>query len=61
MKLIKRAATWFALLLPTLLIVLGAAAVSWGVAMIYVPAGVICAGILAVTGGVLMIRGGEDV
>lgn len=48
-------------MLPTLLLVLGAVAVSCGVAMIYPPAGVITAGALAIVGGVLLIRGeGEE-
>ena len=41
-------------LLPTGMLVLGAVAVSCGIAMIYVPAGVISAGALAVIGGVLL-------
>lgn len=47
-------------MLPTMLLVLGAVAVSCGVAMIYLPAGVITAGVLAVIGGVLLIRGGGE-
>lgn len=47
-------------MLPTLLLVLGAAAVSCGIAMIYPPAGVIAAGTLAIVGGVLLIRGGGE-
>lgn len=47
-------------MLPTMLLVLGAAAVSGGVAMIYLPAGVIAAGCLAIICGVLLIRGGGD-
>lgn len=47
-------------MLPTMLLVLGAAAVSGGVAMIYLPAGVISVGALAIVSGVLMIRGGDD-
>ena len=46
--------------LPTLLLVLGAVAVSCGIAMIYLPAGVIAAGTLAIVGGVLLIRGEGD-
>lgn len=45
-------------MIPTILLVLGAIAVSCGVAMIYLPAGVIAAGVLAIIGGVLLIRGG---
>ncbi len=59
MKFLKRVARRLAALVPTLLLLLGAAAVSYGVAMIYVPAGVICGGALAITGGVLMVRGGD--
>lgn len=47
-------------MLPTILLVLGAAAVSCGVAMIYLPAGVIAAGTLAIIGGVLLIQGGGE-
>ena len=47
-------------MLPTILLVLGAVAVSCGVAMIYLPAGVISAGVLAIIGGVLLIRGGGE-
>lgn len=47
-------------MLPTGLLVLGAAAVSCGIGMIYLPAGVIAAGALAIVGGVLLIRGGGD-
>lgn len=43
--------------LPTVLLVAGAAAVSAGVAMIWPPAGIITAGILAMVGGVLLILG----
>ena len=60
MNVVKRVAHGLLSLIPTLLIVLGAAAVSYGVAMIYLPAGIICAGILAATGGVLMVRGGDS-
>lgn len=44
-------------MLPTMLLVSGAVGVSCGVAMIYLPAGVIAAGVLAIIGGVLLIRG----
>ena len=47
-------------MLPTLLLVLGAVAVSCGVAMIYLPAGVIAAGAIDIVGGVLLIRGGGE-
>ena len=43
--------------LSTVLIVLGAVAVSMGVGMICRPAGVITAGVLAVAVGVLMMMG----
>ena len=55
-KLLKCLST----MLPTILLVLGATAVSCGVAMIYLPAGVIAAGTLAIVGGVLLIRGGGE-
>ncbi len=47
-------------MLPTGLLVLGAVAVSCGIGLIYFPAGVIAAGALAIIGGVLLIRGGDD-
>lgn len=47
-------------MLPTSLLVLGAVAVSCGIGMIYLPAGIIAAGALSIIGGVLLIRGGGD-
>ena len=47
-------------LLPTGLVVLGAAAVSGGIAMIYLPVGITAAGLLAIAGGLLMILGGDE-
>lgn len=47
-------------LLPTGLLVLGAVAVSGGIGLIYRPAGIISAGLLAMIAGVLLIRGGGD-
>ncbi len=47
-------------MLPTILLVFGAVAVSGGVAMIYLPAGVISVGVLAIICGVLLIRGGGE-
>lgn len=43
---------------PTVLTVIGAAAVSFGVWMIYPPAGLITAGLLAITFSVILILGG---
>lgn len=43
--------------LPTGLLVLGAAAVSAGIGMIWLPMGVIVAGGMAIAGGVLMMMG----
>lgn len=43
--------------LPTGLLVLGAAAVSAGIGMIWLPVGVIAAGGMAIAGGVLMMMG----
>lgn len=45
---------------PTVLVVLGAAAMAVGVGMIYLPAGVIAGGTLAALAGVVLIRGGGD-
>lgn len=47
-------------MLPTSLLVLGAVAVSCGVGMIYLPAGIIVAGVLAILSGVMLIRGGGE-
>lgn len=47
-------------MLPTGLLVLGAVAVSCGIGLIFLPAGVIAAGVLMIIGGVLLIRGGGD-
>ena len=47
-------------LFPTGLLVLGAAAISWGIGRIYPPAGLIAAGALSVLGGLLLIRGGGE-
>ena len=47
-------------LLPTGLLVLGAVAVSGGIGLIYVPAGIIASGVLMITLGVLLILGGGD-
>ena len=41
------------------LLLLGAAAISVGVAMIFLPAGIIVAGMLAMAAGVVMTRGDE--
>lgn len=48
-------------LLPTVLLVLGAVAVSFGVGMIYIPAGVISGGGWTLLGGVLLIKGGDGI
>lgn len=47
-------------MLPTGLLMLGAVAVSFGIGLIYFPAGIIAAGALSIIGGVLLIRGGGD-
>lgn len=47
-------------LLPTGLLVLGAVAVSCGIGLIYVPAGIIASGVLMIVLGVLLILGGGD-
>ena len=57
----KKLLKTFGNLLPTILLVLGAVAVPCGVAMIYLPAGVIVAGGVAIVGGVLLIRGGGEI
>lgn len=44
---------------PDLLLVGGATAISYGAWMIYPPAGFIVGGLLSISGGVLLIRGGQ--
>lgn len=44
--------------LPSVLLALGAAAVTVGVAMLCLPAGIIAGGLLSMLGGVVLIRGG---
>ena len=46
--------------IPTVLLILGAATFSIGIGMIYLPAGVITTGALAMMAGVLLIKGGGD-
>ena len=45
---------------PTVLIVLGAAAVTVGVALFSVPGSLIVGGVLSVGGGVMLLIGGEE-
>lgn len=45
-------------LLPTALMIIGAAAVAAGIGLIYVPAGIIAAGVLTIISGILLIKGG---
>lgn len=47
-------------LLPTGLLVMGAVAISCGIGLIYIPAGIIAAGILMMALGVLLIKGGGE-
>lgn len=47
-------------LLPTGLLVLGAVAVSCGIGLIYIPAGIIATGVLMMALGVLLIKGGGE-
>lgn len=47
-------------LLPTGLLVLGAVAISCGIGLIYVPAGIIASGVLMIALGMLLIMGGGD-
>lgn len=46
--------------LPTILLVLGAALMSAGLALVSIPAGVMLAGAFALAAGVLMLRGAEN-
>ena len=46
--------------LPELVLVAGVAAVSAGVGMIYLPAGLIALGVLAIVGAVVAMAGGSD-
>lgn len=49
-----------ATIMPTAIVVIGAVAVAVGIGMIYLPAGVIAGGALAMVAGVVLIRGGDD-
>ena len=57
-KLLKTLAKGIGALIPTMLLILGALAVSFGVAMIYRPAGLIALGVFLLGFGALMILGG---
>lgn len=58
-KLLKTFAKDIGSLIPALLLILGALAVSCGTAMIYRPAGVIALGVFLLGFGTLMILGGD--
>lgn len=47
-------------LIPTVLVLGGAAAVAGGIALIYMPAGIIAGGGLAIAAGLLIIKGGTE-
>lgn len=55
---VKGMTKWINVRLPTGLLSVGAVAVSAGIGLIYVPAGIIAAGLLMMGTGVLMIKGG---
>ena len=46
--------------LPTLILIISAAAIVYGFWLIFEPAGWITAGVLGITAGVLMIKGRND-
>ena len=54
----KRALDRLAAALPTALLLAGAGTAAVGIGLIYLPAGVIAAGVLSIAAGVLLIRGG---
>ena len=47
-------------MLPTMFLVLGAVAISFGIGLIYTPAGIIAAGGMLMGLGVLLIKGGGE-
>ena len=49
---------WLGLWAADILLISGGGLVSTGISMIYLPAGLIAAGVLLITGGVLYARGG---
>ena len=55
----KRLANTLARRLPELVLIAGAAAASAGAGMIYLPAGLIAGGCLAMAGAVLSLMGGD--
>ena len=59
-KLLKTLAKGIGALLPVMLLILGALAVSYGAAMIYRPAGMIALGAFLLGFGALMILGGDS-
>lgn len=58
-KLLKSLAKGVSSLIPVVLMILGALAVSYGAALIYRPAGVIALGVFLLAFGALMILGGD--
>lgn len=56
---LQRIATLAAGWLPDVLMLTGAASVSWGARLVYEPAGWVVAGVFALAGGVLLSRGAE--
>lgn len=54
-RIARAAAGW----LPDVLMLAGAASVSWGARMVYEPAGWMVAGVFALAGGVLLARGAK--
>lgn len=58
-KYLKAGAAGFANWLPDMLMFGGAAGISYGASLIYLPAGFVVGGILAVVGGVVLARGAK--
>lgn len=56
---LARIATTAAGWLPDALMLAGAASVSWGASLVYLPAGWIVAGLFLIVAGVLAVKGGR--
>ena len=56
----KKLLSIVAALIPTVLWVGGAVAVAGGISLIYTPAGIIAGGVLAISAGILIIKGGTE-
>lgn len=59
-KALRGVRNFLNVVLPSAFLLAGACAVTAGVCMIYLPAGMIVAGVLSMAGGILLIVGGGD-